>query len=629
MIRIYLRLLGYLRPYWRRALLAFGAILCYAVLSGASLTLLVPFLDNLFQAGRPATELPDAAGPAAGGAPGIGEAVTQQLPALAEARGWADQRLAAVRAWLDRGDAFSRLRRVAALIVLLFLLKNLFGYLDPYLVNWLEQRCLFDLRQDLCRVLQQQPLSWLNRQRTGELISRVVNDVNMLRGGIIGATATLLREGLLIAIFLGFLLVLNWRLALVALLVVPVNAWLMRRLGKLLQRDSTRIQVRMGEMAGHLQETLAGARVVKAFGREQAEIARFRRINWDYFRAYVRLRALGALNAPLSELLSTLAVVFIVTYGGSHVLAGRMGASELILFLVAAISLVGPLRKVSELNQMLQDGYTAGGRVFGLLDEVGEAPLLVGGAEPGPLGETIRFAGVGFAYEPGRPVLTGIDLELRRGEVVALVGPSGSGKSTLADLLARFREPSEGLITMDGRDLREFSLRAWRAKLGIVTQDVLLFNDSIRANIAYGRPEATPAEIEAAARAARAHEFILAAAEGYDTVIGERGLQLSGGERQRLAIARAILRDPEILIFDEATSALDNESERLVQEAIERLMHGRTTLVIAHRLSTVQGAHRIVTLAAGRIVEQGRHEELLAAGGLYKQLYELQFANGS
>ncbi|MBM4116423.1 ATP-binding cassette domain-containing protein [bacterium] len=632
MIRIYLRLLGYLRPYWRRALLAFAAILSYAVLSGASLTLLVPFLDNLFQAGRPAPgiELPAAPiGEPPGIAEGMGEALARQLPALDGARGWVEERLAAGRAWLDRGDPFARLRRVVALIVLVFLLKNLFGYLDPYLVNWLEQRCLFDLRQDLCRALQQQPLGWLGRQKTGELISRVVNDVNMLRGAIIGATATLLREGLLLVIFLGFLLGLNWRLALAALLVVPLNAWLMRRLGKLLQRDSTRIQVRMGDMAGHLQETLAGARVVKAFGREEAEIARFRRFNWDYFRSYVRLRALGALNAPLSEMLSTLAVVFIVAYGGHHVLAGRMGASQLILFLVAAISLVGPLRKVSELNQMLQDGYTAGRRVFGLLDEEGETALLAGGSEPGPLGEAIRFAGVGFAYEPGRPVLTGIDLELRRGEVVALVGPSGSGKSTLADLLARFREPSEGAITMDGRALSDFSLRAWRAKLGIVTQDVLLFNDSIRANIAYGRPEASQVEIEAAARAARAHEFILATARGYDTAIGERGLSLSGGERQRLAIARAILRDPEILIFDEATSALDSESERLVQEAIERLMRGRTTLVIAHRLSTVQGAQRIVTLAEGRIVEQGRHEELLAAGGLYKQLYELQFASGS
>jgi subfamily B ATP-binding cassette protein MsbA len=309
------------------------------------------------------------------------------------------------------------------------------------------------------------------------------------------------------------------------------------------------------------------------------------------------------------------------------VLQGQMPASHLILFVTAVLSIAGPLKRVAEQNQVLQEGTAAGRRIFDILDLEGEHAQLTGGAEPGPLRESIRYEGIGFSYDAGKPVLTDIDLTLPRGKVVALVGPSGGGKSTLADLLPRFYEPGDGVITMDGRDVGDFSLRAWRAKMGIVTQDILLFNDTIRANIAYGRPEATQVEIEAAAKAARAHDFILGAPKGYDTVIGERGLQLSGGERQRLAIARAILRDPEILIFDEATSALDTESERLVQEAIRRLMANRTTLVIAHRLSTIQGADQIVVIDRGRVVERGRHAELLAQGGVYRQLHEMQFAS--
>jgi subfamily B ATP-binding cassette protein MsbA len=382
-------------------------------------------------------------------------------------------------------------------------------------------------------------------------------------------------------------------------------------------------------MAGRIQETVTGARVVKAFGQEEAEETRFRWYNRDYYLSSLRLRALGALSGPMSEMLGTLSVVVIVGYGGHQVLQGQMPASHLILFVTAVLSIAGPLKKVAEQNQVIQEGTAAGRRIFDILDLDGEHAELADGQEPGPLRDEIRYEGVGFSYEEGNPVLAGIDLNIPKGKVVALVGPSGGGKSTLADLLPRFYEPGDGVITMDGRDVREFSLRDWRGKMGIVTQDVILFNDTIRANVAYGRPDATQAEIEAAAVAARAHDFIVNAPQGYDTVIGERGLQLSGGERQRLAIARAILRDPEILIFDEATSALDTESERLVQEAIERLMANRTTLVIAHRLSTIQGADQIVVIEKGRVAERGSHAELLEKGGVYRQLHEMQFASES
>ena len=625
MPKTYLRLLRYLLPYWRRVVLALLSIVLFAALSGLSVTLVVPFLDNLFQ------EAP--AEPSGAGSTGVGAAGRELEASLAEESGILrdlqerkDAWLGKARAWLDQGDPPERLRRILLVIFLAFFLKNLFGYLEAYLVNFLEQRTLFDVRLDLYRQLQGMPLSWLGRQKTGVLISRVVNDVNVLRGAIIGATATLLRNGLMILLFLAIIFLTNWRLALATLVVVPPNAWLMRRLGQLLQRDSTRIQERMGEMAGLIQETITGARVVKAFGREGDEVERFRVFNWSYFKRAVRLRALGALNAPLSEMLGTLSVVVIVGYGGHQVLGGQMPASHLVLFVTAVLSIAGPLKKIAELNQVLQEGAAAGRRVFEVLDREGEHARLDGGATPGPLREAIRYEGVSFAYGEARAVLHGVDLEIPRGKVVALVGPSGGGKSTLADLLPRFHEPDGGRITMDGRDVQDFGLTAWRAKMGIVTQDVILFNDTIRGNIAYGRPGASQEEIEQAARAARAHDFILRAPEGYDTVIGERGLQISGGERQRLAIARAILRDPEILIFDEATSALDTESERLVQEAIERLMAGRTTLVIAHRLSTIQGADRIVVVQDGRVVEQGRHADLLERGGLYRQLHEMQFS---
>ncbi|MCP4545654.1 MAG: ABC transporter ATP-binding protein [bacterium] len=624
MLKIYRRLLRYLLPYWRRVILAVLCIILASLLSGGSLTLVVPFLDTLFNVDN--VEMTVAA-PAVVPDAVVDEGEGQELISRLERQG-ADLKTRAM-AWLGQGTLMERLNRIILCIFFVFLAKNLFSYLDAYLVHYLEQRCLFDIRQDVYRRLQTLPMSFFSRQKTGMLISRVVNDVNVLRGAIIGATAKALRNGVLILILLMIIFLDSWKLALVTILVVPPNAWLLRRLGKLLQRDSTLIQERMGDMAGLIQETAIGARVVKAFGREQDEVTRFRGFNWAYFAGAVRLKALGALNAPMSEMLGLISVMFVVGYGGWQVIQGDLEASVLILFVTAALAIVGPLRKIAELNQVFQEGVVAGRRVFDLLDQDNELTQLEGGERPGRLNRVIRYESVGFSYDEGQPVLEDINLEIATGQVVALVGPSGGGKSTLADLLPRFHGVAHGRITMDDRDISTFNLQEWRAKMGIVTQDVVLFNDTIYNNIAYGRPEATREAVEQAARTARAHDFILQTTAGYDTTIGERGLQLSGGERQRLAIARAILRDPEILIFDEATSALDTESERLVQEAIERLMAGRTSLVIAHRLSTIRSADKIVAIQDGRIVEQGTHDELLAVGGLYRQLHDMQFKDES
>ncbi|MDP6418727.1 MAG: ABC transporter ATP-binding protein [Candidatus Krumholzibacteria bacterium] len=611
MFSIYSRLLGNLRPYRGRVLLAALSILLFALMNGSSLTLVVPFLDNLFQEEAVTIELPAPAG--------------EDASWLEKASVRKDRILGSARLWLDRGERSERLFRGLWVILLAYFLKNLFDYLQAFLVHLLEQRSLYDIRGRLFAHLQTLPLAWHQDHPSGSLVSRVVNDVNTLRGALVGAPAVFFRNLLVIFVGLTIIFAISWRLALLTFLIVPVNAFLLRFLGRLLRRDGTRIQERMADMASAIGETLVGVRVVKAFGREEYEEKRFDRFNLDYYRRALRLRALGALNAPLSEILGSLSVVLIVGYGGIQVLAGNLEASHLVLFVVAVLSIVGPLRRISDLNQFVQEGAAAGERIFEVLDAPDERRMLDEGTRPGALKESIQFEGLGFSYREGHPVLQDLDFSLPRGKVLALVGPSGAGKSTVADLLARFRDPVQGRILMDGIDIEGFRLSDWRNKFGIVTQDVILFNDTILNNIAYGRPGASREEVEAAAKMARAHDFILEAPEGYDTVIGERGLQLSGGQRQRLAIARALLKDPEILIFDEATSSLDTKSEALVQEAIEGLMKERTSLVIAHRLSTVRRADRILVLEGGRKAEEGSHEELMDSGKLYRQLHDLQF----
>jgi subfamily B ATP-binding cassette protein MsbA len=377
----------------------------------------------------------------------------------------------------------------------------------------------------------------------------------------------------------------------------------------------------MAELTASLHESLGGMRVVKAFAKEDYEVERFRGVAERAFRSFVRLRRYFALSSPLSELLGAGAAVAVLAYGGHLILVERtLTADRFLVFLVAMLSMTRPLRKLASINADIQDGLAAGERIFELLQiqpSVTERP----GAKPvTAIHDAIRFEDVAFAYEPGRPVLQDIDLAIRAGEVVALVGPSGGGKSTLADLTLRFYDPTSGRITLDGVDLRDVKLADLRRLSGLVTQDVFLFNDTVRANIAYGDPAVTDDAIHAAARAAHADEFIRELPLGYDTEIGDRGVRLSGGQRQRLAIARAILKNPPLLVLDEATSALDSESERLVQQAIEELMVGRTALVIAHRLSTVRRADRIVVIDRGRIVETGTHAELVRLNGLYTRL---------
>jgi len=622
-MRHFLRLLAYVRPYWRRLLVALVCMAVFAVLSTVSLGMLLPFMNVLFE--QQALVTVDGAV----GAEVLSEAApgddTSSDP-MAAVDSVKEELRARILEFFASGTAVDALRRICIAFLVVFLVRGLFGYAQRFLMVTVEQRVIRDLRNELFSHLNELSLSFFHGQRTGLLISRITNDVTLVRKALVATFANLFREALLAALYLGLAVWISWKLALITFLVLPPIVLLMTQIGGRLRKRSARRQERMADITSTLEESIAGVRVVKAFGMEEYEKRRFFTHTWKYFRTSIRLEVLSAAAGPLVEYLGVIGVVVILWYGGRQVvLGGQVSPDWFLVFLGAALSAMQPLRKVSRANNDLQVGMAAAARVFEVLDT---APTVVGpvdGVVLEGLADGIRYDGVSFRYDTGDEVLHDVDLSVKRGEVVAIVGPSGAGKSTLLDLLARFYDPTRGSVLVDGHDLRDVDLRSLRRLLGIVTQETILFNDTVRNNIAYGLEDAGAGDVAAAAKAANAHVFISEMPEGYDTEIGERGVMLSGGERQRIAIARAVLKNPPILILDEATSSLDTESERLVQEAIERLLSGRTVLVIAHRLSTVRNADRIVVLDQGAILETGTHEELMASGGLYRHLYDMQF----
>jgi subfamily B ATP-binding cassette protein MsbA len=615
-MKTYLHLLKYVLPHWRKVLLLLVTVVLFASLSGVSLTLIHPFLKIVLYgeggiSGSPATEA------ARGTVQGI------PLPRFVErlkdgAQGWFEARIYA-------GDAEARLLRFCVILVLIFFVKNIFGYLQTYLTVYLEQKVLYHVRNDVYGHLQDLPLSYFSREKAGHIISRLTNDVSMLQGAVIGVAASVVRNGLMTLIGLVVVLAVSWKLSILTFTIVPVNFILIDWIGRKLKKRSYRTQEGMAEMTAVLGESVSGIRVVKAFNMGDYERGRFAKFNLKYIRQYLKMKLWGAVASPTSELLGTVSIVVILFYGGNLVLNGRISPENLVLFVGAMIWVVTPVKNLSKLHTSIQESLACANRVFSIMDAPREPVNVPGAIKIGRFEEGIRFESVSFEYIPGRPVLRDISFAVSRGEVVALVGPSGAGKTTLVDLIPRFYEPTGGRILVDDVDAREIELKSLRSLIGVVTQEVILFNDTVRNNIAYGMQDCPLERIIEAARAANAHEFITELPNGYDTVIGERGTRLSGGQRQRLSIARAILKNPQLLIFDEATSALDTEGEILVQEAIDRLLQGRTTFVIAHRLSTVQNADRILVLDEGEIREVGTHAELIGSNGVYKRLYDLQF----
>ena len=616
----------YLRGYTAWAILAAAGILVYAAATAGTAALIKPIFGEVLLAGDsmpgPLGAITSAPAPQAKGKRPEGGVVDDLKKRLNLAR-QIDSSYESLKRHLgvNRDNV---VYFVPLLFVLVFLLRSLADFASGYAFQHIGLGVTTDVRNDLYRRILQQSSRFHAEHPSGELVARVINDVALMQNAVANRLLDLFQQSFTLVALLALLLSTHFKLALISLIAAPLLLYPIIRFGKGMRRTSHRSQERMADLASLMAEGVRGHRVVKAFGMEEFEMGRFREATRRHLRVNLWAQMLANSSGPVVESLAVQGAAGLLIYAGKSIRAGDLSAPELVQFLTTLLMLYDPIRKLNKVNLILQEAVASGQRVSRLMeipDDIQERP---GAREVATVREAIAYERVSFSYEE-RPVLREVSLTIQAGEIVALVGPSGAGKSTLVNLLPRFFDPSSGRLTLDGVDIRDIKLKSLRALIGIVTQDTVLFNDSIRNNIAYGRFDLPLERVREAAAAAYADEFIMQLPKGYDTVIGESGVRLSGGQRQRLAIARALLKNAPILILDEATSHLDSQSEALVQKALYNLMQGRSTLVIAHRLSTVTRADRIVVVEAGRIVEEGSHRELLALGGSYKRLFDLQF----
>ena len=517
------------------------------------------------------------------------------------------------------------LNTIAVTIVIVFFIRGICFYAQTYLMSYVGQKVIIDIREAVYRKLQFLSLGYFEKRQTGTIMSYVTNDVGALQGSIIESATDFVTEMSILIGSLALMFNLHWKLSLLTLITMPLVAKAMDLFGKKLKRTSGIMQERAADITAVLQETISSVRVIKSFVREEYEIARFVKENYANFRAQMKNAQVMATLTPVIELIAAIGVTFLIWYGGFEVINGNLTAGALIAFLVYATNLANPIKRLSRIYGNVQKAMAAAERVFSVLDEKTDIVEKDNATELKAVIGKVDFKAVTFKYNENEVILKDINLAVKAGQMVAIVGPSGAGKTTIVNLLPRFYDPVAGNIYIDDVNIADVTLASLREKIGIVPQETVLFNGSIYDNILYGDLTATTEEVMAAAKAANAHDFIMQMADQYQTQIGERGSKLSGGQRQRIAIARAILKNPRILILDEATSALDTESEKLVQDAIDKLMVGRTSFVIAHRLSTILQADMIIVMEKGQIVEQGSHEELLKLDGLYSGLYKLQF----
>lgn len=611
-MKTFLRILKYAIPYKKTLILAFLASLFYVVTNVASLWLTASFAKFLFPQEKAVNIVQDLEAAATAGDAGLNEKIKY----------WTST-------FISTGTKLETLKRLCVLIFLMFGLKNIFLYLRGISFGYIQSKAITDLRNKVYEHLSLLSMNFFDRRKPGEISSILIFDIRNVRETLGVSFNRLLVEPINIFTFLFALFVINWRLTIAALLIIPVSAYLMQVIGKSIRRKSIRTSRQMAGISSIINETVHGIRIVKAFAMEKFELEKYFKETQKYFRLIYRRVKLRRLSSPINETFAVGIGVILLYFGGKSVINGNgMTAEDFLRYVFLIFAMMDPIRKLNKVNLKIQQGIAAGERVFTILDENIEVKETDNPTVIEKFDNAIKYENLWFKYETSLDyVLKNINLTVNKGEIVAFVGHSGAGKTTLVDMLPRFYDPIKGRVTIDGEDISGFSLKSLRRMMGIVTQDTILFNDTIRNNIAYGISDFDEDRLLRAARAANALEFIEELPEEFETNVGENGSRLSGGQRQRIAIARAIFKNPSILILDEATSALDSESEAKVQQAIEHLMKNRTSFVIAHRLSTIQNADKIVVMDNGEIVETGTHSELLGTNGMYKKLYDTQFAD--